>query len=98
MKKLFLFLTVVVGAFTASAQNCDPDFLGTKTLYHAPVIKYTTVPTGYAPVFINYVGRHGARHLTKEVNTYYAYKVLNHADSLHGLTSAGQKLREMVLA
>ncbi len=82
----------------AHAQNCSYNYLGTKTLYTAASNKPTPAPAGYQPVFINYVGRHGARHLTKEVSTSYAYTVLMRADSLKSLTSAGKKLRLMVLA
>ncbi|RYY18420.1 MAG: hypothetical protein EOP41_10650 [Sphingobacteriaceae bacterium] len=89
-----LFLSISIDLF---AQNCGTDFLGTKTLYHKPVGKYADVPAGYKPVFINYVGRHGARHLTKEVNTYYAYQLLFKADSLNALTTRGQELKQMVL-
>jgi len=51
---------------------------------------------GYEPVFINYVGRHGARHLTKDVNTNIAYKMLMQADSAHGLTADGMRLKQAV--
>lgn len=100
MKKLLLLLTLFINyySFTASAQNCTDDFLGTKTLYKTPGVKYTSVPAGYKPVFINYVGRHGARHLTKDVSTYFAYKLLMHADSIHTLTAVGEKLWQTVIA
>jgi multiple inositol-polyphosphate phosphatase/2,3-bisphosphoglycerate 3-phosphatase len=100
MKKLLLLSTLFASCycFTASAQNCTDDFLGTKTLYKNPAVKYTPVPAGYKPVFINHVGRHGARHLTKDVSTYFAYKLLMHMDSIHALTAQGEKLWQMVTA
>lgn len=96
MKKFFFLLIVLTASvhFIAGAQN----FLGTKSLYSAPVTIPTPAPKGYEPVFINHVGRHGARHLTKEVNTSYAYATLAKADSLHALTSTGKKLLQMVKA
>ncbi len=100
MKKLLILLTLLINSycFTVLAQNCNSDFLGTKTLYKKPVVKYTAIPAGYQPIFINHVGRHGARHLTKDVSTYFAYKLLMRADSAHALTPQGEKLKQMVLA
>ena len=99
MKNIILFLLfAIVLPLGAFAQNCTSDFLGTKTLYKSPVLKYTAAPAGYAPVFVNYVGRHGARHLTKNVKSTLAYKLLFKADSLNALTEQGKQLKEMVVA
>ncbi|HTH81294.1 MAG TPA: histidine-type phosphatase [Mucilaginibacter sp.] len=97
MKKL-LFILCIAYSFIAAGQTPATDFLGTKTLYKMPSIKYTPAPAGYVPVFINHVGRHSARHLTKEVNTSYTYSLLAKADSAHVLTPKGQKLWQMVMA
>jgi len=99
MKRSLLITLFIIGYHTAaSAQNCNADFLGTKTLYKAPVQKYTPVPAGYSQVFINHVGRHGARHLTKDVKTTFAYNLLMQADSANALTTDGKKLKQMVIA
>jgi len=99
MKKVISSLLFLIGCtLIASAQNCNADFLGTKTLYKSNNQKYTPTPIGYDPVFINHVGRHGARHLTKEVKTTLAYALLLKADSLSALTPKGKKLKQMVLA
>ncbi|QKJ31589.1 histidine-type phosphatase [Mucilaginibacter mali] len=84
--------------FFGKAQKCNYNYLGTKTLYAAPSGKNKSAPVGYQPVFINHVGRHGARHLTKEVNTSFGYRLIMRADSVNGLTSAGKKLKQMILA
>lgn len=97
MIKLFnLLLLCCVLSTAAFAQNCPDNFLGTKTLYLTPNEKYTPVPSGYEPVFINYVGRHGARHLTKEVKVAFTYGLLQKADSAGALTPQGQQLKQMV--
>ncbi len=99
MKKLLLlilFLNLI--SVIVFAQDCDNDFLGTKTLYKKPVQKYTPAPAGYLPVFINHAGRHGARHLTKDVNTSGAYALIMKADSANELTAKGEELKQMVLA
>lgn len=98
MKKAILyFLFLTAFASKTLAQDCGTAFLGTKTLYKVPVIKYTPVPKGYEPVFINHVGRHGARHLTKDVKTAFTYTVLLKADSTAMLTEKGKLLKQMML-
>lgn len=99
MKKLLLSILVLAFYhFTAHAQNCGEGFLGTKTLYKDEHSKYTPPPAGYHAVFINHVGRHGARHLTKDVKTTSAYALLAQADSAGALTPKGKKLWQMVIA
>lgn len=93
--KILLFCSAISTA--ALAQNCPDNFLGTKTLYPTPHEKYTPVPAGYTSVFINHVGRHGARHLTKEVKIAYAYQLLQKADSANALTEKGQLLKQMIM-
>ncbi len=98
MINLKFLIIIILGSccLKATAQHCDMAYLGTKTLYKAPVKKPAPIPTGYEAVFINYVGRHGARHLTKEVSTYFGYQLLNRADSAAMLTDDGIKLRELL--
>jgi len=99
MKKiLLLVLFLIVANATVFAQGCGDDFLGTKTLYKNPAQKNIPVPAGYTSVFINHVGRHGARHLTKTVESTFAYNLLFQADSAGQLSGDGLKLKEMVLA
>jgi multiple inositol-polyphosphate phosphatase/2,3-bisphosphoglycerate 3-phosphatase len=99
MKKVLPTLLLTIACyFTASAQNCGSGFLGTKTLYKAAAHKYTPPPAGYKAVFINHVGRHGARHLTKDVKSTLAYALLFEADSANALTEKGKKLKQMVIA
>jgi multiple inositol-polyphosphate phosphatase/2,3-bisphosphoglycerate 3-phosphatase len=78
-------------------QSCKDAFLGSKTLYQAQQKYYSAVPKGYHPVFINHVGRHGARHLTKNVGTAYLYQLVLQADSLGGLSATGKLLKEKLL-
>lgn len=80
----------------AIGQICKESFLGSKTLYQNQQVQYIAPPEGYLPVFINHVGRHGARHLTKDVNTTYIYQLLLHVDSLNGLSEAGKLLKEKI--
>lgn len=97
LKIIALISAFLIPVF-AKAQKCNYNYLGTKTLYAAPKGNDKNVPAGYEPVFINHVGRHGARHLTKEVNTSFAYQLIMKADSANSLTSSGKKLKQMILA
>jgi len=92
------FLLINILPFSAVAQHCHDNFLGTKALYTSPDQKYTPAPVGYAPVFIDHVGRHGARHLTKDVKTTQAYRLLLKADSINELSAKGKQLKQMVIA
>jgi hypothetical protein len=94
--KLLLFSFCFVHIIHAQTK-CSEAFLGTKTLYTNLSAAYTKMPSGYNIVFINYAGRHGARHLTKQVTASYLYEVVNKADSLHQLTTNGEKLKKMIL-
>lgn len=98
MKKTILYILLLCAyGFTTNAQDCGTAFLGTKTLYRVGKIRYTPAPAGYQPVFINHVGRHGARHLTKDVSTTFIYSFLLKADSAGELTDKGKLLKQMVL-
>lgn len=99
MNKIVICIAVLIFGFfsAASAQNCQNQYWGTKTIYEPQQKKYVPVPKGYKPVFINYVGRHGARHLTKDVFSYPAYAVLQKADSAKALKSDGYKLKQMIV-
>lgn len=96
MKKLLILIIAFTTALGVNTRAQDT--WGTKTLYTAPIAKLTPAPAGYKPVFINHVGRHGARHLTKEVNTSFAYITLFKANAAHALTAKGQEALQMVAA
>ena len=81
----------------SAGQSCKENFLGSKTLYQSQQKKYSQPPNGYMPVFINHVGRHGSRHVTKDVNSSFIYQLLLRADSLSGLSAAGKLLKEKIL-
>ena len=96
----FIFCVLVLCSCISSinAQQCPDNFAGTKSLYEQQQREYVKPPKGYKPVFINYVGRHGARHLTKDVNTSFAYQLLEKANNTGALTDKGKELRSMVLS
>ncbi len=93
MKKELLFVLCIIFSTLLFAQRCDSLNTGTKTLYPGIVKEQSPLLPGYVPVFINHVGRHGARHLTKEVTASTGYQLLLKADSLGMLTKSGIQLK-----
>jgi multiple inositol-polyphosphate phosphatase/2,3-bisphosphoglycerate 3-phosphatase len=89
---LFISMSSVLVMFKS---DCTDVHWGTKTLYRPLQKEYSVEPKGYSPVFINYVGRHGARHLTSATADSFLYIVLKMAKSEKTLTSAGEKLMQM---
>lgn len=101
MKKIILFSTSIILAGAAIMSfvppGCVQQFLGTKTLYKPYSTSTTDVaPMGYQPVFINYVGRHGARHTTNTNGSYYIKHLLAKAAAENALTTKGKALQAMV--
>ncbi|MEO6135968.1 MAG: histidine-type phosphatase [Ginsengibacter sp.] len=94
LNKIVLVITLTLVGSVLYSQNTSNTFLGSKGLYKMQQTKYTPVPKGYEAVFINHVGRHGARHLTTDVNVSFAYKLLYKADSLHELSAKGKLLKQ----
>jgi multiple inositol-polyphosphate phosphatase/2,3-bisphosphoglycerate 3-phosphatase len=94
MRKFKLFFGILLLGAAAAAQG--PLYLGTKTPYPGPSGGYTSPPAGFQPVFINYVGRHGARFMTKAGPDVEALRLLEAAEGSQGLTEVGLRVRRMV--
>lgn len=97
MNRIYIFLLLTSFSLSGFAQQKSSIQLGTKTLYQPLQSKYTPIPSGYEAVYINFIGRHGARHLTKDVKVSYAWQLLKRADSLNVLNEEGKTLWQMVL-
>jgi multiple inositol-polyphosphate phosphatase/2,3-bisphosphoglycerate 3-phosphatase len=91
-----LFTAILLGT-SAQAQNCNNAYWGTKTIYEPQQKKYTPVPKGYGAVYINHVGRHGSRHVTKDLAGTLAFRLLQKADSSKALKADGMRLKDMVV-
>jgi hypothetical protein len=94
MRKFKLLFGGLVCVVLVRAQA--PSFLGTKTPYVAPVASYTSPPAGFRAVFVNYVGRHGSRFMTKPGADVEALRLLETAGKAGGLTKTGWRLKGMV--
>lgn len=70
--------------------------LSTKSPYPYVATRYTPAPEGYQPVFINYVGRHGSRHLSSAKYDKTLSELLALAEREQQLTDAGQALQQQL--
>jgi len=87
MRKFGFLFTILLFTLGLQAQ------LGTKTPYVPLQHSYTPPPQGYTPFFVNYVGRHGARYLTKASADVQVLQVLQAAEKHKGLTAEGVRIR-----
>ena len=85
---LFVCLLTQTGVFAQA-------WLGTKTPYTPPHGAYTSPPAGYQSAFINYVGRHGARFLTRAGADQQVLETLQTAEKSNALTTMGKKIKEI---
>lgn len=100
MKKLFLALSIVLTAVTATAADpmathysmtqCE----GSLTPYREPA-QTVNCPDSLVPVFINHVGRHGARYPASAANCLALRTALARADSLGTITPLGRRLQAL---
>lgn len=68
------------------------NYLGTEKPYQFYGAQYTPPPPGYTPVYINHLGRHGARYLTGDEAIDKVYKLLLDAKAQGGVTKEGEML------
>lgn len=92
-----LILAGAASLFASSPTDTDYSFTqceGSLTPYPAPTeqIEY---PDSLTPVFINHVGRHGARYPASAANCLTLRRALEHADSLGTITQLGRQLRKL---
>lgn len=86
---LLAFIAFCSLSGTAKKNN----YLGTETPYLFEKVKYTLPPKGYKPVYINHLGRHGARYLTSPEGLEHLYNALQDAKSKGALKKEGATLQ-----
>ena len=69
---------------------------GSKTAYHY-VKQPTAVPAGYQAFYIDHIGRHGSRYLSKSKYEDIAYSVLTLAEKNNQLTDMGKSLLKQII-
>lgn len=99
MKKFHFLLTLVIGsALSVSALDptaTDYSFIecqGSAIPYPERSAKNLAYPDSLTPVYLNHVGRHGARFLSSSKYTTSLLRTLHKADSLHTITPMGREL------
>jgi multiple inositol-polyphosphate phosphatase/2,3-bisphosphoglycerate 3-phosphatase len=98
MRQFFALITLFIFCYQfINAQTCEENFWGTKQVYFPQQKNYTPPPKGYEPIFINYIGRHGARHLTKPMSENKAYQLVMKAANKNALTEVGASLKNAIL-
>ena len=87
---------LLIGTSTSMAYASNFEYLGTKQPYHFEKSTITPTPTGYKPLFINHLGRHGSRHLSSPKYDISVFELLSIAEKDGGITPEGLKLKENV--
>lgn len=99
MKKVILFLSGMLLCLTLSAHTLSTTLYtatqceGSSMPYPTPPDNSLNYPDSLTPVFLNHVGRHGARFMSSSKFTDDIIKFLDKADSLECITQAGKELR-----
>ncbi len=92
-----LILACSASLFASSPTDTDYSFAqceGSLMPYPTPTEEYQ-YPDSLTPVFINHVGRHGARYPASAANCLTLRRALEHADSLGTITPLGKQLRKL---
>lgn len=92
-----LMITIVLNVNAQPSVSPQTDYTfgqceGSLMPYVEPEHPYE-YPDSLQPVFINHVGRHGARYAASSANSLTLQRVLDIADSLRTITPLGKKLR-----
>ena len=95
MNKVVFGFIILCCACLSKNLNAQDKWLGTKTPYHPLQTIYTQPPKGYKPVFVNHVGRHGSRFLTKPGSDVIVLNTLTLADEKNALTAKGKRFKKM---
>ncbi|WP_340398228.1 histidine-type phosphatase [Paenibacillus sp. FSL H8-0079] len=82
--------------FVGQKMNDEQGYRGTKTPYPFKETSYTEVPDGYEPVFINFVGRHGSRHLSSSKYDKTLFELLDIAAKDGQITNLGKELMKEI--
>ncbi|WP_252108612.1 MULTISPECIES: histidine-type phosphatase [unclassified Halomonas] len=83
---------------TASSDAAVPDatYYSTKTPYAYQHDDLSPAPQGFEPVFMQYVGRHGSRHLSSAKYDKTLFELLEIAEARGQITDAGRELKDEI--
>lgn len=90
-------LTVFLFTFTSLSFAQTNVIAGSKTAYQYNSNQtLTSAPTDYQAFYIDHIGRHGSRYISKSKHEDLAYHILSLADSQQQLTDSGKDLLRQV--
>ncbi|MDE5989331.1 MAG: hypothetical protein K2H17_08020 [Duncaniella sp.] len=105
MNKILFIATAVFGLFasatlTHAADPTDTHYTmeqcqGSAIPYPVRSVKDLVYPDSLTPVYLNHVGRHGARFLSSSKYTTSLSRILHRADSMRTISPAGKKLLDL---
>lgn len=105
MNKLIFIATAVFGLFSSAilTHAADPtetsysmeECQGSAIPYPVCSVKDLVYPDSLKPVYLNHVGRHGARYLSSSKYTTTLSRTLHRADSMRTITPAGKELLKL---
>lgn len=99
----YIFTAFLILFGIAAAAGADPTATGysfakcagSAMPYPVPTENLRAYPDSLTPVFINHIGRHGARYLSSSKYTKALLRELDRADSLRTITREGKMLRSL---
>lgn len=99
-KVIFILCSIAIGLSVSAADPTATHYSytqcqGSAMPYPTPDQALRAIPDSLTPVFVNHVGRHGARFLSSSKYTTSLLRYLDRADSLNTITPVGRKLRQL---
>lgn len=99
-KVIFIICSIALGLAASAADPTATHYTasecqGSAMPYPVPDQTPRAVPDSLTPIFVNHIGRHGARFLSSSKYTTTLNRYLNRADSLHTITAAGRELQKL---
>ncbi|MWN90282.1 histidine-type phosphatase [Gilliamella sp. Pra-s65] len=92
------WFTVFLCAFSAVSFAQQSIIVGSKTAYQYDTEqKITPAPVGYVAFYIDHVGRHGSRYISKSKSEDIAYQILSMAEKQDKLTNLGKDLLRQII-
>ena len=100
LKRYFIIFTAFLGlshyaSAAASTTYSYTECEGSAMPYPVPDMALRAIPDSLTPVYVNHIGRHGARFLSSGDYTVSLLRYLHRADSLGTITPAGRRLMNL---
>ncbi|MBC2855159.1 histidine-type phosphatase [Cetobacterium sp. 2A] len=98
MKRIMIWFFLSVNLIFSKDKKMEINtYLGTQTPYVKVKREYTPPPPGYVPIYINHIGRHGARYLSTSKDIDYVINIFEDANKKQSLTEDGKIIRKYII-